>query len=427
MANVIVYSMAYRGDVYPFVPIAAELHYRGHNVTMVVPNEYHSDFAQEGFSCRHSGTDFGPELLNSPRHARYVRRWGMRLKGARLGRMFFGELTAKQLDPLYDSLREAVTDTRADVIVTHSAAAIVASMVAESTDVPWVTGDLFPMLRRSSYYAPPGMPNLGRRANRRLWDLAGSRLVDRLSAANQFSKFRARKGLDAERKNPFDYGDSPFLNIGLSSPHYFRPAPDWPENYVPVGFSLWGGPGSGHLDSEVVNFLDRGGPPVVVCLGTSAASARPELFTEIRAELEELGQRGLYLTSVPSVVEALGPNSENHHAVPFAPLDAVASRAKAVIHSGAAGTSAITLNAGVPSVAIPVLFDQLWHAERQMELGTGLHVAKKSQLREALARVVTDEHMADNARRFAALIADEQGALRAADLIEGLLREELAL
>lgn len=419
--------MAYRGDVYPFVPIAAELYLRGHNVTMVVPREYHEDFIDEGFSCRHSGTDFGPELLNSPRHARYVRRWGMRLKGARLGRMFFGELTAKQLDPLYDTLREAVTDTRADVIVTHPAAAIVASMVSESTDVSWVTGDLFPMLRPSSYYSPPGLPNLGRKANRRLWGLAGSRFADRMTAANQFAKFRARKGLNTERQNPFSYGDSPYLNIGLSSPHYFRPAPDWPQNYVPVGFSLWQGPSGGRLSPEVRSFLDWGSPPVVICLGTSAASARPELFVEIKAKLDELGQRGLYLTSVPSIAKALGENTPNHHAVPFASLAAVLGRAKAVIHSGAAGTSAIALNAGVPTVAIPALFDQRWHAERQMELGTGLYVAKKSQLSEALARVVSDEHMADNARRFAALIADEQGALRAADLVEALLREELAL
>jgi UDP:flavonoid glycosyltransferase YjiC (YdhE family) len=418
--------MAYRGDVYPFVPIAAELHLRGHNVTMVVPQEFHAEFAHEGFSCRHSGTDFGPKLLNSPKHARYIRRWGMRLKGARLGRMFFGELTAKQLDPLYDTLRDAVTDTRADVIVTHPAAAIVASMVAESTDIPWVTGDLFPMLRPSSYYSPPGMPNLGRKANRRLWALAGSRLVDSMSSANQFAKFRARKGLDSERQNPFSYGDSPYLNIGLSSPHYFRPAPDWPSNYVPVGFSNWRGPDRGKLTAEVLDFLDRGRPPVVVCLGTSAASARPELFSEIKTKLEELGERGLYLTSMPSVVDALGPNSGSHHAVPFSPLGETLRRSKAVVHSGAAGTSAIALSAGVPSIAIPVLFDQLWHAERQTELGTGLHVSKKSQISEALTRLVSDDHMADNARRFAALIVDEEGALRAADLVEGLLSEELA-
>lgn len=425
MANVIVYSMAYRGDVYPFAPIASELHLRGHNVTMVVPQEFHGDFAAEGFTCRHSGTDFGPKLLNSPRHARYIRRWGMRLKGARLGRLFFGELTAKQLDPLYDTLREAVTDTRADVILTHSSAAVIASMVAESVDIPWITGDLFPMLRPSSFYSPPGFPNMGRNANRRMWDLAGSRIVDSMSYANQFAKFRARKGLNSERQNPFQYGDSPFLNIGLCSPHYFRPAPDWPANYVPVGFSLWRGPARGELPAQVESFLKAGEPPVVVCMGTSAASARPELFEMVQKQLDKLGQRGLYLTSIPEIAASLSTGSNRHLAVAFAPLATVLDRAKAVVHSGAAGSSAVALHAGTPSVLIPVLFDQLWHAERQEELGTGIRVSKDSQLKNALQRVVGDEHLADNARRFAALVADEQGAFRAADLVEDLLRDEL--
>jgi UDP:flavonoid glycosyltransferase YjiC (YdhE family) len=426
VANVIVYSMAYRGDVYPFVPIAQELYNRGHDVTMVTPREYHKEFASQGFECRHSGTDFGPELLNSPRYARYIRRWGMRLKGARLGRLFYGELTAKDLDPLYDTLREAVTDTRADLIVTHPGAAIVASMVAESVDIAWVTGDLFPMLRPSSFYSPPGLPNLGRKANRRLWDIAGSRLIDRMSYASQFAKFRARKGLNAERQNPFDYGDSPYLNIGLNSPHYFRPAPDWPDNCIPVGFSLWEGADGGELAADVSAFLAAGEPPVVVCLGTSAASARPEIFAAVRRSLIELGQRGLYLTSVEGIAEALPSDDERHLAVPFAPLRAVLPKVKAIVHSGAAGTNAMALAAGVPSVVVPALFDQLWHAERQEELGTGVHVSKLSQLSDAVSIAVSDENIADNARRFAALIADEQGPVLAADLIENLIATELA-
>ena len=37
MARIVVHSMAYRGDVFPYVPIASELARRGHDVTFVVP------------------------------------------------------------------------------------------------------------------------------------------------------------------------------------------------------------------------------------------------------------------------------------------------------------------------------------------------------------------------------------------------------
>lgn len=37
MARIVFYSMAYRGDVLPYAPVAAELARRGHDVTFVAP------------------------------------------------------------------------------------------------------------------------------------------------------------------------------------------------------------------------------------------------------------------------------------------------------------------------------------------------------------------------------------------------------
>ena len=57
MARIVFHSMAHRGDVFPYVPIASELCRRGHDVTYVVPREFHPLFASEPFRCVHSGTD----------------------------------------------------------------------------------------------------------------------------------------------------------------------------------------------------------------------------------------------------------------------------------------------------------------------------------------------------------------------------------
>lgn len=64
VAKIVVYSMAYRGDVHPYVPVASELARRGHDVVFVVPREFHAEFAAEPFRCVHSGSDFGPNALN---------------------------------------------------------------------------------------------------------------------------------------------------------------------------------------------------------------------------------------------------------------------------------------------------------------------------------------------------------------------------
>ena len=74
MARIVVHSMANRGDVYPYVPIASELCRRGHEVTYVVPREFDSAFAAEPFRCVHSGTDFSPVELDQ--HGAYIARWG---------------------------------------------------------------------------------------------------------------------------------------------------------------------------------------------------------------------------------------------------------------------------------------------------------------------------------------------------------------
>ena len=81
----------------------------------------------------------------------------------------------------------------------------------------------------------------------------------------------------------------------------------------------------------------------------------------------------------------LGPT---HGAWPFVPLAPLLPRSRGIVHSGAHGTNALALAAGVPSVVIPCLFDQLWHARRQAELGTGVWVRRPRRLGAALRRLL---------------------------------------
>ena len=55
--------------------------------------------------------------------------------------------------------------------------------------------------------------------------------------------------------------------------------------------------------TDVEAFLADGPPPVVVTLGTSGASARPEVFEQVAVVLDELGERGLFLTSNAAITE----------------------------------------------------------------------------------------------------------------------------
>ena len=123
-----------------------------------MPREFHPPFAAEPFRCVHSGTDFGPAALDE--HADFVDRWGNRLGGAMLLRLYFGMFTIPHLDALYEAIDAEVAG--ADLLVAHPAASMVGAMAAERHGVPWLVGDLFPMLLPSEHAPMAGMPYLGR-------------------------------------------------------------------------------------------------------------------------------------------------------------------------------------------------------------------------------------------------------------------------
>ena len=417
--KIVVYSMAYRGDVFPYVPIASELARRGHDVVFVVPREYHPLFASEPFRCVHSGTDFSASALDE--HAAYVDRWGTRMGGALLLRLYYGVFTIPHLDTLYRAVEAEVAD--ADLLISHPAAASVGNMAAEVHGVPVLVGDLFPMLLPTEFAPLAGMPYLGQRGNRIAIRFAKSRASDRLTAAAGFRSFRADLGLPTAGWNVIDGRLSTTANLGLVPPGYIEPQPDWPDGYRLVGFTPWSGPDGGELADEVAAFLDDGPPPVVVTLGTSAASARPEVFDAARIALDDVGARGLFLTSNQQLADRVTAGDAGGHLVrPFAPLAPVLERARAIVHSGAHGTNSLALLAGVPSVVMPCLFDQVVHARRQDELGTGVWVRKRAGLAPAL-RAILDESNghADHARGFAQSIAGANGVTATADEAERLL------
>lgn len=420
MARIVLYSMAHRGDVFPYVPVASELARRGHDVTYVVPREFHALFAAEPFTCVHSGTDFSPAALDE--HGPFIARWGMRFGGAFVLRLYFGTFTIPHLDELFEAIDAEVAN--ADLVVSHPAAALVGAMACERRGVPWVSADLFPMLVPTASEPPAGFPDLGRRANRLLWRAARSPRLDRLSSGDGFKAHRRRLGLPVpDGWNVIDARLSPDLNLGLASPHYVDARPDWPAGYRLVGFTHWSGPDGGRLPDDVRTFLDAGPPPVVVTLGTSGASARPELFERAASALADLGLRGLFLTSSEAVADRLRATAArgSFGIWPFVPLAAVLPRARAVVQSGAHGTNALTLTAGLPSVIVPCLFDQRWHAQRQAELGTGIWVRRDRQLRGAIARLVCDQALADRAGLLGDRIRADDGTAMACDEIDTLL------
>ena len=64
--------------------------------------------------------------------------------GGVLLRLYFGRFTVPHLDALFGAIDAELAD--ADLLVSHPAASIVGAMSCERHGIPWIVGDLFPML-----------------------------------------------------------------------------------------------------------------------------------------------------------------------------------------------------------------------------------------------------------------------------------------
>ena len=424
MAHVVIYSMAYRGDVFPYAPIAAELARRNHRVTFLAPAELLPSLAADGVTL--VDADAGEMCPSGLDHyGDYCARWGKVASGALLMPLYYRRLTVPRLDPLLDAI-ENVADG-ADLLLSHPGAAPIASMPFERRGIPFMVGDLFPMLVRTSDHPPEGLlpfrtgnSKLARHVNDLAWSAGRSPMAKWCFNENQIVIKRRALGLPTDGWHVMNRRLSPTHNMAMVSPRYYPPASDWGEDYPFVGFTHWTR-SDDSLPEEVATFLRAGEPPVLVCLGTSAASAAPQVFERVARALDELGLRGLYLTSNESIAQRL---DDRAGVWPFVPVGPVLPHVRAVVHAGAHGMNSLVLAAGKPSVVVPVLFDQLWHARRHEQLGTGHHVRGKvtvAKLRNAIAAVLEDD-TEPRAQEFAALLAAEDGTARACDEVEVALR-----
>jgi hypothetical protein len=160
--------------------------------------------------------------------------------------------------------------------------------------------------------------------------------------------------------------------------------------------------------------------------GTPGASARPEVFEQVATVLDDLGVRGVFLTSNAAVTERVrAAGVDQRHGVwPFVPLAPLLRHARGVVQPGAHGTNALTLEAGLPSVMVPCMFDQQWHARRQEALGTGVWVRRERDLARAIRQLLTDSALTDRARDLGAKISTEDGVGTACEEIEAILQSD---
>lgn len=229
-------------------------------------------------------------------------------------------------------------------------------------------------------------------------------------AALGLPRWTARDYLAAVRQTPAVYGVSPAL----------MPAdPAWPASVTVAGHLLRADPEpvipeglpeflAGHHGAVYVGFGSWGSAvrqsDIEVACRALAMAGRPGVIASS-------GQRGV-LAGTGSPVFAVGEVSH----------DWLFPRLAAVVHHGGSGTTHRGVLAGVPSMAVPISFDQPYWGRRLAELGVGAppvpyRKLSPARLASAINQMTGDPEIAARAKQLSAVLSAEHGPAVAARAI----------
>lgn len=207
---------------------------------------------------------------------------------------------------------------------------------------------------------------------------------------------------------------------GFSEEVVAKPA-DWGSQAHVTGYWFLESERDWQPPPALVAFLQRGPAPITIGFGSMSSRKAEETAQLVLQALAKSGQRAILLTGWQGLqVDAL---PDYVFALDSAPHEWLFSQASAVVHHGAAGTTAAGLRAGVPSIVIPFFADQPFWGQRVADLGVGpTPIPRKrltaDRLAQAIQQAVQDSAMRQRAAALGQKIRAENGIAHAVALIE---------
>jgi UDP:flavonoid glycosyltransferase YjiC (YdhE family) len=305
-------------------------------------------------------------------------------------------------------------------------------LVAETTEIPWVSAIHAPLAFFSAYDRPvfdvtPVLSKRLRFLGPAFWKplfWCGKRVTRFL--AKPWYKLRRELGLpDTKEANPLTESHSPLLVLALFSEHFAQRQPDWPDNTVITGFPFLEHDQYQQLPEELVEFLDEGPPPIVFTHGSAVSADAASFFRESIAAAKLLNRRAVLVLGrdEQTPVSSL---PENILAVQYTPYSELFPRAAVNVHHGGIGTTHLAMRAGRPMLVVPNAWDQFDNADRVVRLGIARSVPKHryntQRAAATLKKFLENAAYSGRAAEIGYLIRQENGVETACDEIENLLR-----
>jgi len=402
--RILIVTAGSRGDVAPFTGLGRRLKQAGHQVALAA----HGRFAELVSRC-------GLELRVLPGDPLELVRARTAAPSPQAAQSVFAEF----LDELGEGVLSAAA-AGTDVVLTAFGPAPLSRLVADGLAIPSIGVYLAPGVPTREF-PPPGWPVTGLlppednlAAGREVLARTGSLYAEVLR------RLRARLDLPVACAHaPDPRHDWPICH-GFSPAVVPRPA-DWPASvhvtgyWWPAGSPWWRPP------DVLVDFLEAGPPPVFVGFG-SMTPTHERLPDVVAAAVARAGVRAV-VQSGWAGLEAAG---DDVLLVGELPHDWLFPRMAAVVHHAGAGTTGAGLRAGVPAVAVPVLVDQPFWAQRLHRLGVAPHPLPLSELTadklaDALRSCLDRPTYRDHATALARRVRAEDGAAAVVSLVGQLV------
>ena len=299
-------------------------------------------------------------------------------------------------------------------------------LVAEHLGLPFVSVACALPVNREALVPLPVMPWRYRATP---WgeqlNLHSSGVYDRAMQAHApvIARHAAAFGLPPRQR--LDECLSPLLQLSQTTPGFDFPRTSLPEHFHGIGPLRSALSDESPMDTPVA----PGRPFVFASLGTLQGD-RFGLFRRIAAACRELDLQLLiaHCGRLDASQELRLLKAGASWVTDFAPQRAVLARADAVITHAGLNTVLDALEAGVPSLALPIAFDQPGVAARVVHAGVGLkldpRLASRRRIVQGLRRLLREPGFAERAKKLGDEVRTAGGAPRAAQLIEAALDAE---
>ena len=405
-----------RGDVQPLLALAVGLNQAGYNVHLV---------SNAGFAgIAHSyGLPFSPihadiqTALQSDLGRKYLQA-GNPLAGLRY---FF--LHARQI--FLQTMQEAWQLCQGTEFLIFSLVDPFGYEIAQKLGISCLQVQPQPFEPTQAFPLPSlSLPNLGAPLNRlsyTLFETVAGLLLNPLT-----SQFRRQIGLSSVKSlNSLRQLHKDKVPALLPfSPVILPPPADWPLWVHLTGFWFLPPPPGWQPDPALVDFISQEPKPIFIGFGSMPDPARGNMTVRVLAALRQVGQRAVLGRGWGGLVESALPSSV--YLAGDIPFEWLFPHMSALVHHGGAGTTAVGLKAGLPSLVVPHFQDQLFWGRRVHALGAGPkpipHKALTAdRLAKAIAWMLSGVEMKECARQVGQHISREKGLQDSIEIVKEML------